>query len=278
MKKEDPLMAEALVAQDPAKERRLLQLRSHIEMFRGALCVAEPFFMGIRLMLEGIADMDEIRKLVDSYVAEHDDRGTIGSCLVLKAAVGHRLPRENAWYQEWHPFHDQLEALYWNLPVKRNVGGPEEQGLAQYVPTLEDAKYWIVDQIAACWQVEKTEDSMRAFRFLMATFGAAAGETYAALDREYCMPDGYGHFNSKLIERIRHTTVEGRIVAIRDHLPVGNKRAGLWEEWLDYPSIPASVASRLNAEWASAMPASELALMRKLYSQRKGGRLSPQIP
>ena len=271
-------MTNALVTQDPVKERRLLQLRNHIEMFRGALCAAEPFFMGIRLMLGDQVDVGEIMELVRMYTVDHDDRGTIGSCLVLKAGVGHRLPRENAWYQKWHAFHGRLEALYWELPVKRNVGGPEDQGMAKFVPTMEEARYWIVDQIAACWQVEQTEGSMRAFRFLMATFGGAAGERYPSVDREYRMPDGYGHFNSKLIERIRRTIIEGRITAIRDHLPVGNKRAGFWERWLEYPSIPASVASRLNGEWASAMPASELALMRSHHRQLKGGKSPPLLP
>lgn len=71
IKKEVFLVTNALVTQDPVKERRLLQLRNHIEMFRGALCAAEPFFMGIRLMLGDQANADEIMDLV------HRDRKSV---------------------------------------------------------------------------------------------------------------------------------------------------------------------------------------------------------
>lgn len=262
---------------DSLTQARQVQLRNFVELFRGGIVNIAPFFVGVREILGLNADIAELRSLISSYATQHDDQGVIAACLILKAGLGHRLLGENAWYQEWHAFHDSLEAIFWTLPVKKDSGRPVVDGRGtDCTPTLQDAKFWITDQIALCWQLEKTESSMRAFRFLMATFGAAAGAGYPAGIHEYAMLEGYGNFNVGLIDRIRQRVIEVRIAEFRDHIPPSGNRARFWEEWLEYRDLPTSVASLLNVEWARVMPARELADLRFLRKSRNGH--SPNLP
>lgn len=262
---------------DSLIQARQVQLRNFVELFRGGIVNIAPFFVGVRETLGKNADIAELRSLIASYATQHDDQGVIAACLMLKAGIGHRLMGEDAWYQEWHTFHDHLEEIFWTLPVKKDSGRPVVDGRrTEYMPILQDAKFWIAEQIALCWQLEKTDSSMRAFRFLMATFGAVAGTRYPTGSREYVVPEGYGHFNVGLIDRIRQRIIEVRVAEFRAHLPPSGNRVRFWEEWLEYRDLPTSVASLLNVEWARVMPARELADLRFLRKSRNGH--SPNLP